>query len=241
MSKWILPGSGSAPKGFMKANRVDIAGVECLEVIGNDSDVGIVFFHGYGANMHDLFPLWEMWHKDKFNWYFPNGVQSLPMGYYEGRAWFSIDVMELERSIREGRARDMKSRIPPELDETLSVLERVVLELSKKHKTLILGGFSQGAMCASHLAMKESLKIDGLVLLSGALLAEERFPKTAKAIPFYQSHGSKDPILSIEGAKDLEQKLQSLNFKGKLQTFNGGHEIPASVIHEVRNFLHQFA
>lgn len=225
----------------MKTSRVDIVGVECLQVIGNDPDVAVVFFHGYGANMHDLFPLWEMWHKDKFNWYFPNGIQSLPMGYYEGRAWFSIDVIELERAMREGRSRDMKSSIPPELDTTLNMLENLVMELSKKHKTIILGGFSQGAMCASHLAMKESLKLDGLVLLSGALLAEEKFPKAAKAIPFYQSHGTMDPILSIDGAKDLEKKLQSLNFTGKLHTFHGGHEIPPQVIHEVRTFLHQFA
>jgi phospholipase/carboxylesterase len=225
----------------MKTSRTDIAGVECLQVLGDHSDVAVVFFHGYGANMHDLFPLWEMWHKDKFNWYFPNGVQSLPMGYYEGRAWFSIDVIELERAQREGRSRDMKGRVPPELDQTLNMLENLVLELSKKHKTIILGGFSQGAMCASHLAMKESLKLDGLVLLSGALLAEEKFPKAAKAIPFYQSHGTMDPILSVDGAKDLEKKLQGLNFSGKLHTFHGGHEIPPQVIHEVRTFLHQFA
>jgi predicted esterase len=30
-----------------------------------------------------------------------------------------------------------------------------------------------------------------------------------------------------------------LNFSGKLHTFNGGHEIPPSVIHEVKNFLQQ--
>ena len=225
----------------MKTNRVDLAGVECLEVIGNDPSVGVIFFHGYGANMHDLFPLWEMWHMDKFNWYFPNGTQTLNMGYYEGRAWFSIDMVELEKSIREGRSRDMKNSVPPELDHSLEMLNNLVTELSKRHKTLILGGFSQGAMCATHLALKEDLNIDGLILLSGALLAEKRLPKTAKAIPFYQSHGTSDPILSLEGAKDLEKKLQDLNLSGKLHTFNGGHEIPPAVIHDVKVFLQQFS
>lgn len=225
----------------MKTTRGDIAGVECLEVSGEHTDVGVVFFHGYGANMHDLFPLWEMWHKDKFNWYFPNGVQSLPMGYYEGRAWFSIDVQEMQQAIQENRPRQLRDSLPPELDSTLNILEGLVKTLSQRHKTIILGGFSQGAMCASHLAMKESLRIDGLVLLSGALLAEERFPKAAKSIPFYQSHGTLDPILSLEGAKDLERKLQCLNFTGRLHTFEGGHEIPPKVIQEVRKFLHQFA
>jgi phospholipase/carboxylesterase len=135
----------------------------------------------------------------------------------------------------------MKGRVPPELDQTLTMLENLIVTLSKKHKKIILGGFSQGAMCASHLAMKESLKIDGLVLLSGALLAEERFPKAARAVPFYQSHGLQDPILSIDGARDLERKLQMLNFQGKLHVFQGGHEIPAQVIHDVKRFLQNFA
>jgi phospholipase/carboxylesterase len=224
----------------MNTGRSDIQGIECLEVIGEDPSVGLIFFHGYGANMHDLFPLWELWHFDKFNWYFPNGVEGLNMGHYEGRAWFSIDVIELERSIREGRHRDMKDREPPELDNTLRSLENFILEVSKKHKKIILGGFSQGAMCASHLAMKESLKIDGLILLSGALLAEAKFPKSRRSIPFYQSHGRRDPILSLDGAIDLEKKLHSLNFPGKLHVFDGGHEIPASVIYEVRSFLQQY-
>lgn len=224
----------------MKASRVDIVGIECLQVIGDNSEVGVVFFHGYGANMHDLFPLWEMWHEEKFNWYFPNGVQSLPMGYYEGRAWFQINIEELERSIREGKSRDMKKSIPAELDQTLGMLENLLQELSKKHKKLIIGGFSQGAMCASHIAMRGNVAVDGLILLSGALLAEERLTQTAKGIPFYQSHGEGDPILSLDGAKDLEAKLLSKNFQGRLHTFKGGHEIPPKVIHEVKGFLQQF-
>ncbi len=225
----------------MKPSLTNIQGIETLQVIGDDPSVAVIFLHGYGANMHDLFPLWEMWHAKKFNWYFPNGVESLPMGHYEGRAWFSIDMEKLERSIREGTQRDMKGSVPPELDSTLTRLEHLITELSKKHKTIILGGFSQGAMCVSHLAMKENLKIDGLILLSGGLLAEERFPKAARAIPFYQSHGTSDPILSVEGAKDLEHKLHSLNFTGKLHTFKGGHEIPPMVINDVKSFLSQFA
>lgn len=224
----------------MKAEQVDISGVECLRLNSEKSDTAVIFFHGYGANMHDLFPLWELWHQNDFNWYFPNGINSLPMGYYEGRSWFSIDIEALEKAMREGRHRDMKNAVPPEFDDALKRLEAFVLELSQKHKNIILGGFSQGAMLASHLAMKESFVTSGVVLLSGALLAEEKIPKATRAVPFYQSHGSQDPILSVEGAKDLEQKLHSLNFTGKLHVFRGGHEIPMSVIQEVKVFLSQF-
>ena len=225
----------------MKIEKIDLLGIESLAVLGEDPTVAIVFLHGYGANMHDLFPLWELWHQDKFNWYFPNGTQGLNMGYYEGRAWFSIDMEKLEKAMRDGTHRDMATTLPPELDQTLNHLELFLSELSKRHSKIILGGFSQGAMCSSHLAMRKNLNLEALVLLSGGLLAESKIPSSARPLPFYQSHGIKDPILSIDGARALEHKLLSLNFHGKLHTFNGGHEIPMNVIQEVKMFLSQFS
>ena len=222
----------------MKPVVKNIVGIESLCIENQDSETAVIFFHGYGANMQDLFPLWEMWDNGSYSWYFPNGVLPLPMGYYEGRAWFSIDMEALDRAIRTGEFRNMATTIPPELDLTLKQQEHFIRELAKKHKKIIIGGFSQGAMCASHLALIPYLPIAAMVLLSGNLLAEERFPKTVKSIPFYQSHGTKDPILPIKGAQLLETKLKELNFQGHLHVFEGGHEIPMKVINEVKTFLH---
>lgn len=224
----------------MKSSLVEIAGIETLTVQSSDPSVAVIFFHGYGANMQDLFPLWEMWHQNDFNWYFPNGVESLPQGYYGGRAWFSIDIQKLEESIKNGTHRDMAGSIPPEFAQTMAKLEVFIKELSVKHKKIILGGFSQGAMLASHLALKPELPISGLVLLSGSLLAETLIPLEARALPFYQSHGDSDPILPVSGAKLLWEKLQSLKFNGKLHVFSGGHEIPGQVLSGVKEFLSQF-
>lgn len=222
----------------MKPTLKNMAGIEALCIENQDPETAVVFFHGYGANMQDLFPLWEMWDNGNFNWYFPNGILPLPMGYYEGRAWFSIDMEALDRAIRTGEFRDMSRSIPPELDLTLKQQEHFLTELAKKHKKLVVGGFSQGAMCASHLALNPNIKLDGLVLLSGNLLAEEKFPKAARSVPFYQSHGTRDPILPLQGAQLLEDKLKGLNFQGSLHVFEGGHEIPMKVINEVKSFLH---
>jgi phospholipase/carboxylesterase len=221
----------------MKPTLKNIAGMDTLCLENIDPETAVVFFHGYGANMQDLFPLWELWDNGKYNWYFPNGILALPMGHYEGRAWFSIDIEKLEQAIRNGEFRDMAGTVPPEFDLTLKQQEIFLHELAQKHKKIIIGGFSQGAMCASHLAMKPGLPISALVLLSGNLLAEERVPASAKGIPFYQSHGTRDPILPLTGAKLLENKLQALNFQGKLHVFEGGHEIPMKVINEVKSFL----
>jgi phospholipase/carboxylesterase len=221
----------------MKPEIINLQGLDSLRVLGKDTSTAVVLIHGYGASMQDLFPLWKLWHKEGLSWYFPNGPLSLPMGYYEGRAWFSIDMAKLEEAMRTGSHRDMKNSVPPEFEATIFILENYLRELSKTHSRIILGGFSQGAMCATHLAMKSDLPIEKLILLSGALLAEEKLPKAARAIPFYQSHGTQDPVLSIEGAKELHRKLLSLGFRGELKEFSGGHEIPPSVIDGVKLFL----
>lgn len=221
----------------MKPEIVTIQGLEGLRVLGKQSDTAVVLIHGYGASMQDLFPLWNLWHRENYSWYFPNGPLSLPMGYYEGRAWFSIDMQKLEEAMRTGTHRDMKHSVPPEFGETLFMLENYLRDVSRTHSKIILGGFSQGAMCASHLALRSDLPIEKLILLSGALLAEEKFPASAKALPFYQSHGTSDPVLSIDGARELRDKLQNLGFRGELQEFSGGHEIPPKVIEGVKSFL----
>lgn len=224
----------------MKAIETKIAGIDTLEVSGENKEVGVILIHGYGASMHDLFPLWEMWHQEGFNWYFPNGVLPLPGAYFGGRAWFSIDIAALEEAMRTGKLRDMKNNVPAEFDSTLAALETFVQEVSKRHKKLIIGGFSQGAMCSSHLAMNEKLNLDGLILMSGALIAQDKFPERVGGLPFYQSHGTQDQILSIQGGKDLHEKLGKLGFLGEFHEFRGGHEIPTSVLHGVKDFLKKF-
>jgi len=214
-----------------------IADIESISLLKEESDAAVVMFHGYGASMHDLFPLWEMWDNGKLSWYFPNGVLPLDMGGYGGRAWFSIDMEALNRAIQTGQTRNLAISVPHEFESTISAQVNFLKEIQKRHKKIIIGGFSQGAMCASHLALHPELDIEKLVLLSGNLMAMDRFPVAGKGIPFYQSHGDQDQILPIVGAKALEEKLKSYGFQGNLTTFRGGHEIPMNIIQEIKVFL----
>ncbi len=218
----------------------DISGLETIALETPNNDTAVVMLHGYGASMNDLMPLWEMWHQPNFNWYFPNGILPLPMGYYEGRAWFPIDMAKLQEAMQRGIPRDMAGSVPEHFDETMKALQIFLSDLKTRHKKIIVGGFSQGAMCASHLAVAAGSLVDGLILMSGNLVAESKIPGPAKSVPFYQSHGVQDPVLSVQGAKELETKLLNLGFQGKLVTFQGGHEIPMTVINGVKTFLEQF-
>lgn len=210
---------------------------------GGTSDTAVVLFHGYGADMNDLAPLHRYLDPDgKFHWYFPNGPVPVPFGnMWEGRAWFPIDMAELERAMRENRHRTFADKRPPEFLASLETVELELRELQKRHSKLILGGFSQGAMLASHLAAR--LSPTALIILSGTLLDRTGLEAAPfeRSVPFFQSHGDNDPLLSLAQAKDLNQLLKEKGWDGVWAPFRGGHEIPPQVLQTLMTFLARFA
>jgi phospholipase/carboxylesterase len=202
----------------------------------------VVFFHGYGADMHDLAPLQRILDpQSKCHWYFPNGPERISFNAMaEGRAWFPIDMQELERAMRLGTHREFADKSPQEFQQSLKISEEEIKLLQTKFDEVILGGFSQGAMMASHLANK--LAVRALVVLSGTLLDKNSLSETYhdQKIPFFQSHGDVDQLLSLKQAKDLYELLESKGWSGIWAPFRGGHEIPPQVMQSLQHFLQQF-
>ncbi|MFW5695174.1 MAG: alpha/beta hydrolase, partial [Alkalispirochaeta sp.] len=122
-------------------------------------------------------------------------------------------------------------------------------------ETLILGGFSQGAMVAAEVLRQglenPELPLPAVVLLfSGALTAESwweglnvaaRSPRTpdgptapdnstAPLPKIFQSHGAQDPILPLEEGEALRDTLLRAGFAVDWHQFAGRHEIPEGII-----------
>lgn len=202
----------------------------------------IVLIHGFGADCRDLASLGEYLDpQGEWTWVFPNGPVSVPLGMaMQGRAWFEIPIAELQREIESGIPRDYAHLKPKGFDKALSQLQGLVFELLASHKEIVIGGFSQGAMMASHLlgACGSSLKAG--LLYSGVLLDVERLETSLEgldAVPFLQAHGRQDPVLAVQNAKKLFDVLKNKNLKGEWLEFNGGHEIPMSVLQKSLQLL----
>ena len=69
----------------------------------------------------------------------------------EGRAWFNIDMAELEQAMRTGSHRAFEDKNPEEFQKALPLVKTFINNLSKDYDEVIIGGFSQGAMISSHL------------------------------------------------------------------------------------------
>ena len=126
----------------------------------------VVLFHGYGANALNLYPLSRYLDvDDRIKWIFPEGPESIdmdPSGL--GRTWFPVDV--------EAFLQDKDNyNVPPSIFD--AAIDKAYQAL-KPLPNLIIGGFSQGAVLTTNLIMKTDLNVEGLIVLSGALLDKKK-------------------------------------------------------------------
>ncbi len=199
----------------------------------------VILFHGYGANAYDLFSLHRILSSSKVgNWYFPEGGLSIP-GMPMGRAWFPLDVAALEKAMMEGSYREYSGPVPKKLVSVRESFLRSLQEMKISPQDCIIGGFSQGAMLATDIALNSIEDFAGLVILSGAFLGKEQWPELAekKKINFFQSHGERDPVLSHQDAEFFYKTLIECGCRGEFESFVGEHEIPEKVIHKLKHFI----
>ncbi len=219
-----------------------LGSLKCVDIIQNDDAPWIVLFHGYGADAHDLAPLAESIQTSlSYNWLFPEGFLEIPIDWSSmGRAWWPIDMEELQKSQLTGVPRDLSQIEPKGLTLAYQKASEMLSKLKVPWNKVILGGFSQGAMLATELYLQAPESPMGLIVLSGTCLKINDWKEKAKnraGKSFFLSHGEHDPILSIKGAQKIETILTQSGMKGRLIRFQGGHEIPMKIITEIGTYL----
>ncbi|PIU00714.1 MAG: hypothetical protein COT74_03350 [Bdellovibrionales bacterium CG10_big_fil_rev_8_21_14_0_10_45_34] len=217
--------------------------LEHLEIKTSQStDMNIVLIHGFGASMHDLTSLaseWSLPYHARF--LFPNGPIRVDLGFgSHGQAWFKIDVAQFQQHLERGTHKDFSQVRPKGLDEAVSKLDGWMKELELDPAQTVIGGFSQGAMVSLALALESKASFKALVQFSGQIFDEkwvrERLSKQP-AIPVFQSHGTKDNVLSFQGAEKLYECFEQSDWSPLWMPFTGGHEIPLSVLRKSEEFL----
>src|SRR5437763_8486057 len=92
----------------------------------------------------------------------------------------------------------------------LKAVDEVLTQTGLPCSKLLLGGFSQGAMVTTDVALRLPERPAALAILSGTLLTEDVWRAKAKAragLPIFQSHGRMDPILRFDAAERLRDLL----------------------------------
>ncbi len=213
----------------------------------------LVLCHGFGAPGDDLVSLAESLLSlpglaEKLRCVFPEAPLHLDGLGYGARAWWQIDVGRIERAIREGRLAELCAQEPDGLARArrklLACLDALCRQADHGWERLLLGGFSQGAMLTTDVALRAESAPAGLAILSGTLLCSEIWRgrcQQRSGLPVFQSHGRQDPLLPFTLAERLRELLRAGSLPVEFHEFTGGHGIPAGVLGPLARFAARHA
>jgi phospholipase/carboxylesterase len=161
----------------------------------------LVLMHGRGADEHDLAPLLQALDPEgNFVGVLPRGPLGLPPG---GRHWY---VLREVGSPDRDTFLETFARLSAWVD---GVLEEQSLAIDR----LVLGGFSQGAVMAYSLGLAPQREWPAAILaFSGFLPRVDGFDldlESRAGLPVSISHGSLDPIISVEFAREARARLEA--------------------------------
>jgi phospholipase/carboxylesterase len=224
-------------------------------VVDDDAGTGapelvVVLCHGYGAPGDDLVSLApECFHVapslvGRVRFVFPEAPLSLDDVPFGGRAWWPIDMAQLQRRLAQGTASAMADETPPGLAEARRLLRGAIdvllLQTKLPLSRLVIGGFSQGAMLATDVALQLDEAPAALVVLSGTLLSRPQWQKLAPrraGLSVLQAHGTRDPILPYAGAEALQKLFVDAGLKVSFHSSTGGHGIDGHALRALSDLL----
>ncbi|MFZ5471723.1 MAG: alpha/beta hydrolase [Myxococcota bacterium] len=211
--------------------------------------LAVVLCHGFGAPGDDLVPLGpELVARrprlsGKVRFVFPCAPLSLDgFGFGDSRAWWMIDLARLTGMRAKGQS--LRQEVPDGLAKArrllLGMLETLLRQTHLSMGQVVLGGFSQGAMLATDVALRLEEPPAGLAVLSGTLLCEKEWNQRAasrRGLPVVQTHGRQDPLLPFEEAVALHELFVRNGLVAELISFDGGHTIDPSGLEKLGDFL----
>lgn len=196
-----------------------------------------------GAELLNSFPKLA----DSVQFIFPAAPLSLDeLGMYGARAWWHLDMARMTAAIEQGEFRDLRNELPDGMPEAEQMLRALIGEVATQTgmptSKFVLGGFSQGSMLATDVALKLPEPPAGLCIFSGTLLCESNWRElAAKQGPLrvLQSHGRQDSLLPFQAAEWLRDLLIEAGMEVDFIPFDGDHTIPLQAMRRFATMLEQ--
>lgn len=238
----------------MRATRTTLGGLQCVaaQATSEPPSLLVVLCHGFGAPGEDLVSLApELVRRrpelERARFLFPAAPLSLGWaGMGEALAWWMIDMERLMAAQQhpDQIEAELRASMPEGLPKARRLL-RELLDVAGRQAGLplsrtVLGGFSQGAMLATDVALRLEEAPAGLCLLSGTLICEAEWRRLApsrRGLGVLQSHGRYDAILPFSNAEALRDLLAGAGLEVDFRPFDDAHTIPPEVMGPLADYL----
>lgn len=159
----------------------------------------LILLHGRGADEHDLHPVLDVLDPDRrLVGLTPGAPLSLAPG---GRHWYKVERVGFPH----------RDTFAPALTELEGFLDGWLAERQIAWERVVLGGFSQGAVMAYAVGLGPGRPSPaGILAMSGFVPVVEGWePDLAsrRDLPVSISHGSKDPVIGVDFARQAREVL----------------------------------
>lgn len=190
----------------------------------------VLALHGFGASAHDLVGLAPLLHGGEALVICPQGPVSLQLGPgADGYGWFPPSGGGIPDPSAHEQAAKLLLEFADEAFERYPAGEKRVLL-----------GFSQGGVLAYEVFLRERDRFSGVVALSTwlpARLAEGAAAATASDPPVLVMHGTRDPMIDVERAREARKLLLERGVSLTYREYDMGHEIAPDALRDLVEWL----
>jgi phospholipase/carboxylesterase len=192
----------------------------------------LLALHGWGANAHDLLGLAPYLHRGEALVLCPQGPVCFEISPGNpGYGWFPLtgggEIDPGEFAAGAGAIREF--------------LDAACHQYPVDPRKLVVLGFSQGAVMAYDLVLRDPGRFAGLAALSSWLpdeLADAVAADPARgSLPTFVSHGSEDPMIPVERGRESRDALLRLGVPTVYREYEMGHEIRTETLKDLVEWL----
>jgi phospholipase/carboxylesterase len=202
-----------------------------FEPAGDGPHPTIIALHGWGANALDLLGLAPYIAGGKFMVVCPQGPLEVPIGPISGFGWFPI---------RMGTP-PSEEQVDAAVEEAAKFIDAAIAKYPVNNRKLVLLGFSQGGVMAFRLAFRNPERYAALVGISTwfppELKKRAMGNEAIQQLPTLVQHGRADDMIQLSRAKESVEHLRELKVPLTYREYDCGHEITASGLEDLSDFL----
>ncbi|BCG63954.1 MAG: phospholipase/carboxylesterase [Methyloprofundus sp.] len=215
--------------------------LNCVEIPASSTPLySVIWLHGLGADGHDFEGIVPELSLDKIshiNFIFPNApIQAVTInGGMQMPSWYDILDATLAREVA-----------VDDIYTSAAQIEQLIqkeIEKGIKAENILLAGFSQGGVIALHAGLRYPQKLAGILALSTYMptteqLKTERSPEN-DATEIFMAHGSLDPVIAPQIAKDAFSQLQAMDYQISWHEYPMQHSVCLEEIADISVFINK--
>ena len=203
---------------------------------GRQPQHSIIWLHGLGADGQDFVPIaGELNLPVAIHYIFPHAPRR-PVtinGGFVMRAWYDITRPNIDAQPDEEGIYDSQAAV-----EAL-IAQEVARGIAPAN--IFLAGFSQGGAIALHTALRQTVPLGGVLVLSAYLLLAENLAYeasvNARQTPIFMAHGRNDPVVPYALGAASSDTLVELGYAVEWHEYGMQHSVCEEELRDIEAWL----